>query len=420
MKILVVVHDYLPAHLGGSELHAHQTAVELARRGHEVTALFTERDLSAEQGELRRGELDGVATIEAVHQREYEDVRETWVQARSAEVLDRVLDELRPDVVHFHHLALWGSRCLRVAREAGCRVLLTLHDYHLVCDRATLLRSDGELCTGGPTGDCTDCLRDHPLLPERHPGGAHRTPEALLALAAIARREQHANDLASVRRVICPSRFLADLFVEAELLRPEQVVVLEAGYPGPRREPRPAPPADGPATPLRVGYVGGIYPSKGLHVLVDAMGHLRDAPVELHVHGILDWFPDYVDALRRAATGLPVHFHGRFEPARLDDVLAGVDVLVVPSVWYENMPITIQEAFRNGLPVVTTDLGGMAEAVEHGVSGLTFPRGDARALADRLRALASDRALLARLAAGRPPITTLEEVVDELERLYAP
>jgi glycosyltransferase involved in cell wall biosynthesis len=155
-----------------------------------------------------------------------------------------------------------------------------------------------------------------------------------------------------------------------------------------------------------------------VHVLVEAFGHLRGAPLELDVHGHLDWFPDYVQGLQRAAEGLPVRFHGPFDPPRLDEILTSVDVLVVPSVWYENMPITIQEAFRNGIPVVVTDLGGMAEAVEHDVSGLVFPRGDARALAERLRALATDAALYDRIAAGRPAVPTLAEVVDRLEEIY--
>ena len=71
MRVLVALHDYLPAHAGGSEVHAHEVARELARRGHEVSAAFTERDLSREEGTLVRGELDGVRTFEVVHQREY-------------------------------------------------------------------------------------------------------------------------------------------------------------------------------------------------------------------------------------------------------------------------------------------------------------------------------------------------------------
>jgi glycosyltransferase involved in cell wall biosynthesis len=167
-----------------------------------------------------------------------------------------------------------------------------------------------------------------------------------------------------------------------------------------------------------VGFVGGIYQSKGVHVLVRAFRRLEPDEAELHVHGHLDWFPDYVAELERDAEGLPVRFHGPFAPERLDEVLAELDVLVVPSVWYENMPITIQEAYRNGLPVIVTELGGMAEAVEHGRGGLTFPRGDDEALAAAIRSLARDPALYDRVAAGRPAVPTLEEIVDRLEAIY--
>ncbi|MCZ6597167.1 MAG: glycosyltransferase, partial [Planctomycetota bacterium] len=119
MKVVVALHDYLPAHAGGAEIHAHQLARELVRRGHDVTAVFTERDLDAPEGEVRRGELDGVTTVEVVHQREYADVRETWEQPRALEAFRALLAELAPDVVHFHHLSLWGSGALSAAREAG-------------------------------------------------------------------------------------------------------------------------------------------------------------------------------------------------------------------------------------------------------------------------------------------------------------
>ncbi len=413
MKILIALHDYLPLHTGGSEVHAHQSGAELARRGHDVTALFTERDLSAQEGARREGELDGVRTIELVHQREYADVGETWREERSLARFREIVHELQPDVVHFHHLALWGSRALRAAKDAGARVVVTLHDYHLICDAATLLTPDAELCAAGLSGECTGCIRRHPLLAERWGVSGPATDE-LWSRVVRERFEQHRRDIASADVLIAPSRFLAEKFAQAGFFEAERAHVLKAGYPGPLREPR----RRARGTPLRVGYVGGIYFSKGVHVLVRAMRHLEGEPIQLDVHGHLDWFPDYADELRSAAEGTSTRFHGPFAPERLDSVLAEHDVLVVPSVWYENMPITIQEAFRNGLPVVATELGGMAEAVENEVSGLTFPRGDERALADCLRRLAAEPELYDRLAAGRPAVPTLEAIVDAMEALY--
>lgn len=413
MRILTVVHDYLPEHVAGTELHAHQTGALLAARGHEVTALFTERDLSRPEGAVREGALDGVRTLEVVHQREYADVRETHLEEPSLDRFASALERVRPDVVHFHHFAFWGARCAEIARAAGIPAVATLHDYWLLCARSVLLRADHTVCTDGAFGGCHDCLEGHPLHPDRGPLDARGRARALAA-AMDERRTVHRRALGALARVVCPSRFLARLFVDAGFLREEQVLVLPAGYPGPRRAPR----RGDPAEPLRVAYVGGLYPSKGVHVLVDAFRRLRGVPARLDVHGVLEWFPDYVAGLRAAARDLPVAFRGRFAPEDVDRVLADADVLAVPSLWYENMPITIQEAFRLSIPVVATDAGGMAEAVEEGVSGLLFPRGDADALAERIERLARDRELLFRLAQGTPEPPTLEAVVGRLEELY--
>jgi len=411
VKLLVVVHDYLPFHVAGTELHAHQSGAQLAARGHDVTALFTERDLSREVGSIRRGELDGVKTIEVIHQREYADVRETYLEEDSARIFRELLAELEPDVVHFHHFAFWGAECAAIAREAGCRVIATLHDYHLLCDNSVLLRRDGSLCTDGPRGGCHECLERHPVHPER--GGSESADDAYRA-AKDERRALHASALGHVHRVVCPSHFLAGLFVEAGWLESEQILVMKAGYPGPRREAQ----RTDPAAPLRVGFVGGVYRSKGVHVLVDAFSQLVGTPAELSIHGALDWFPDYVDELRESAKGSQVSFPGRFEPAQLDEILSGLDLLVVPSIWYENMPITLQEAFRNSIPVVASNLGGMSEAVEHEVSGLLVEPGDSSALASAIRRLADDRELLHRLARGTPEPPSLEQIASELESVY--
>lgn len=414
MNIVVALHDYLPVHAGGSEIHAHQTARELVRRGHRVTAIFTEHDPEAEVGQVRRGELDGVTTLEIVHPRAYEDLKEVWEQPGMEPVFRSLLEEIGPDVVHFHHLAYLGSKCILAARDAGAKVLLTLHDYHLICDNGVLLRKDGSLCEEGPIGACSHCLRDYPVIPERWVEGEIDPDWDPVGWGVQLRRDQHLAHLAHVHTIICPSRFLEKVFRDAGMITNQEVHVLKAGYPGERREPRDSDPGE----PLRVGYVGGIYESKGVHVLVEAFRHLRGRKISLSIHGHLDWFPDYVAALRDAAAGSDVTFAGPFENDEVDAVMTQFDVLVVPSIWYENMPITIQEAYRNAVPVVATDLGGMAEVVEDGVTGLTFPRGDSAALAGCLVRLAEDRELLARLAEARPRVPSLPDVVNRLETIY--
>jgi glycosyltransferase involved in cell wall biosynthesis len=185
-------------------------------------------------------------------------------------------------------------------------------------------------------------------------------------------------------------------------------------------EPRPAaPPRPADGVTLRVGFLGQIAPHKGVHVIVEAMRRLPTASIELVVHGPLTRDVPYVDSLRRLAGDDPrILFPGPIGHDELDAFLARIDILAVPSVWYENSPFVIHEARAAGLPVLASKLGGMAELVEDGVDGLLATAGSVEAFASALGRLARERDLAARLRTGvrRPP--TLDDETRALVAIY--
>src|SRR5687767_6301789 len=158
MKLLYLLHDFLPEHVGGTEVHTAELARAMARRGHDVVIACTERDLARPDGTIVERAHEGLRVLEAAHAREYSCAEATWVEPAAREVFARILDQERPDVVHVQHFAQWGTGVLRLARERGIPALVTLHDYHLLCANACLLRADGSLCAG----DCAECLRGLP------------------------------------------------------------------------------------------------------------------------------------------------------------------------------------------------------------------------------------------------------------------
>jgi len=415
MKVLIVIHDYLPIHLGGSELHAHQVAKQLIQIGHEVTVLHTERVITRSPGDWVEGEFEGVPTIEVSHPREYPNLRETWQETFYSEAFRSHLERIKPDVVHFHHLMHWGANCLKICAELGVRTVLTLHDFNLICANSVLLKDDRDLCDGGGVvGNCSNCINTDMLQFDEWNA---ETMEDAIAMAGPERRSFHQRALKFADVVVSPSQTLIDRFHAAGMLTDQRTELVIYGYPGERQASR----VRDMSEPLRVGYVGGIYPSKGVHVLIDALAILAkdpEVPVSLEVHGHLDWFPDYVAPLRAAAQGAQVEFKGPFPPGRAADVLAGFDVLVVPSIWYENRPITISEAFLAAVVPVVTDLGGMAESVRDGVDSLVFPRGDSKALATVLKRMATEPGLYDSLSAGRPDLPDIPEVVETLLGFY--
>jgi glycosyltransferase involved in cell wall biosynthesis len=136
------------------------------------------------------------------------------------------------------------------------------------------------------------------------------------------------------------------------------------------------------------------------------------------VYGNLNWFPDYVARLRAAVEGGDVQFVGPFENQDAVAVFSEIDVLVVPSLWWENAPITIHEAILTGTPVITADFGGMADFVRPGVNGLLFKVGDAADLARQMTVFLEDPARLEALRQAPRGMKRMEEDAADMERRY--
>lgn len=238
------------------------------------------------------------------------------------------------------------------------------------------------------------------------------------ATYAIRRRRLAVNDvLNQVDHFISPSQFLRQFFIR-QGLEPDRITFLDNGFE--RTEPV-AVRNRKPGEPLRFGYLGTWIPSKGVHLLVEAFNGLPVGPAELHVHGFFpgyDGYETYEYELRAAARHPGIVFHGPYPPARGPELLAELDALVVPSIWWENSPLTIHEAFAARVPVIAADAGGMAEFVQHGVSGLLFRHRDAESLRAVLRRVVDEPVILDHLRKNAPSVLSIQEHTDRLISLY--
>src|SRR5204862_3731208 len=141
---------------------------------------------------------------------------------------------------------------------------------------------------------------------------------------------------------------------------------------------------------------------------------VHGANLDLQEHG----FRDRVERLLEAAADR-VTVCGPYAPERVGELMADVDWVVVPSVWWENSPLVIQEAFAHGRPVICSDIGGMAEKVTHGVNGLHFRANDAINLAETIRMATSSPGLWETLSTGgMPALYPMDEHVTQIEGLY--
>jgi len=420
-KVLFVVHDFLPYHAAGSEIYTYQLAKALSKHV-DVHLAFCENRPERPQYETREGTFDGLPFTEVVHHDAFPTFGATYEDPEMDRVFDGILRRVRPDVVHVQHLKFWGLGVLGRARKAGCRVFYTLHEYMAICPRdGQMRRPDGERCELPVPSTCADCIT-HVALSRSSAGrlagsvlrrAVEAAPDALKEVGnRVARRwairgaspGSHSEREAAIRNRLsttqeafravdmffAPSRFLRERFLASGIVPSDRIVWSPYGQDVERFPKHPKTPSER----LRVGYLGTISSYKGLGVLIEALEALSAYPVEGRIHGALEIFPDYTAHLRATIRNPRIALLGRFDNRDVARLLADIDVLVVPSLWWENAPLTIHEAFLSKTPVVTSDIGGMKELVQHGVNGLHFKAGDAADLASVLRSLALDRASL--------------------------
>ena len=393
MRLLYVIHQFFPDCHSGTEQHCLAAAREAARRGHDVTVLSLHWDHDRNHPPIRLFDapFEGLRVIRLNHWRGVNpnDVLRDYDNLHLDGWFQRVLDDVQPDVVHSFHLRQLGGNLLRVARANGLRVVVTLTDFWFLCPRFTLMKRDGGLCEGPPDGGrgCVTC--EFPELEHVSPAASATGSDAPARLRALLDRSSALmRDLERAHVVTAPSRFLAAMF-ERNGFAHERFVTVPYGLEPGRITPLPA---DRPRRPLQLGFCGVLSPWKGVHVLLDAVLS-SNADVELTIHGRTEepTFQTYIDELmQRAASDPRVRFAGAYDEADAPRIFADMDVLVVPSTWYENTPFVMLEAFAAGVPVIASDLGGLSEVVEADRNGVVFRAGDADDLRAAVERVAGD------------------------------
>ncbi|MDB5555107.1 MAG: glycosyl transferase [Rhizobium sp.] len=289
---------------------------------------------------------------------------------------------IRPDVVHIHHVLNFGLEALHVLRTAlpEARIVLSIHDFYLICaNNGQLYKHDKkERCPGPSMDQCLKCF------PNRNAND--------FAMRALDIR----NALSLCDNLVSPSRFLKDK-LDRHLGVPMEISVVENGYLG--SEPAVIdPPVRRTGGPI-FGYFGNISAVKGLAGLLDAADLLIESgqvDFSIHIHGA-QLFEDKVLADRMEAAketlGRKITFFGGYQGDELASLLAHVDCMVFPSVWWENAPLVVYEALHARRQVIAYPHGGAPEILARYGVGIIAERSDPAALADAMAKVIDDRSL---------------------------
>ncbi len=401
-SVLLVVHGFPPAALGGVEVYTRNLALEMASGGIQVTVLYPVTGSSEPHYSFTSESVDGL-TLTRFHV-----PRGHLFTSMISDGIDSAFgDFLRAhsfDLVHFQHLFdNLSMSMIDVAKKSAVPVTVTLHDFWFICPRYQLfIENNTSVCSGPETpAKCADCV----VLAGWFPGLDRAEIEPIIAL----RHEYARRLLADVELIFAPSRFVADIF-DRFGFGGGRITVAPLGignFTVQRRAPG--------AGPTRFGYMGTIHPVKNVMALVRAFAATH-GEASLHLYGGGE--AHRVKELKESITDPRITYHGSYTSRQLPEILAGIDILVVPSL-IESYCLTVREALSAGVPVLAARVGGIPEIVRDGVNGMLFDPFSGVELTNLLQQFISDGAAIRKLNGNALPVMTIASDAGILLARYA-
>jgi glycosyltransferase involved in cell wall biosynthesis len=411
----------------------------LAHLNHQVHVFCREEDPEKEEFSARQDEVEGLRVTRVVNNlTRIPDPKVYYDNPFFDQSFLNTLKQEKPDLVHFQHFIALSARLVRMAKEEGYPVVLSLHDFFILCHRIHLLKEDNRLCPGPLYGlECVSCLDDYYSL---KPKDARTTfflkNKEILPFSFVK----------WTKRFFIPPKFLGEQGYEVfhryrfmyEILKIPDVLLVPSSfvkkqflryYPFIEPKLKVIPlgifPVDGRQRGKKVNgkvrfcYFGNILPLKGLHLLIDAFKALSQGKATLTIYGSRNpWTQTYYDQLRKQANGFSVDFRDPFKRENLSEALRDQDIVVLPSICPESFSFVIREANSMGLPVIASRIGAVPEAIKEGENGLLFEPGNIRELRDCMLRFVEEPRLLQKMALKMPKVKTMDEHAVELLDLY--
>ncbi len=389
MKALKVIHGFPPDYMAGSEVYSYRLVKALSRKLDKITVFTGIENEFAEKYHV----YDEVYNDIEVHRinklrRDYAYQDKFYDEGVEADFRN-YLSRTEPDVVHFGHLSHLSTRLLHIAAKEYQRpIVFTVHDFWLFCVKGQLIDQNNQICSGANAEKCHHCSPYQTTVEE--------VDQQLTYMRGI---------LELIDIFLLPSHTLRNYFIQQDIPK-EKLVFSRYGF-------------DTGAikchkkiyhkrSPVNFGFMGRVIPSKGIRTLIEAFSGIN---AHLSIYG-------KIGNQRRFLEQENIQCKGSYDNDNIDHVLAEIDVLVVPSIWLENSPLVIQEAFLAGVPVITSDIGGMNELVTEGVNGFLFEKGCAESLQAVIERIVNNPELLNNLSISRNAVRCIEDDADFVYGIY--
>lgn len=461
----MVVHCFLPESVGGTEFYTYNLSKELIQRGFDVVILTAVDDAGQERYGVRRTTFEGLKIIKIMNSPRFaRTFLDYFVDPKIDMIFREVVSEERPDIIHFQHIAYLSGNLPEIASGMGIPGVFTLHDYWYMCFRSQLIRPGSGLCPGPSEGlHCASC--DDVLLPDTLPRLKFRVIDKIANLSLVRRYQLKEKIPVKLRKGLKPffyklpsagnrqeqtytnpyivtvlqNKFRLDFFrrqlsFPKVVLSPShhlkmrfenegfrEITCLPLGFYEGEKVDRLH--FDGK---LKIAYLGNIVPFKGALIILQELAGLpvpEKEKIEINFHGRKN-DQTYALEMEQYADAFPagtVRFHGGYRSDReLRSILSQNHLIIFPSLWEENYPLVVRESLLHGVPVIGAKLGGVPEAIEHGINGYLFDPYTEGDLRKKISLLLNNPHILARITEGArdTKIESMENHISNIIDIY--
>lgn len=440
MKILFVIHDFLPYTFAGSEVYTYSLAKELQKRGHQVQ-VFCRNIVKADENQKKikifRENYNDIPIFEIYNNfTKYNTSKEYYINPKIDQIFEEYIKtEFKPDIIHFQHLHTLSIGMIDIAKKYNIPTIMTLHDYWPICHRIQLLKLDGKICNGPKNGiKCLGCIKTNKFLINKCFSKSRKfskIPQKIVypianilekipnsqikdTGAVILRPSTIKEKLNTLDQLISPSKFLRSILIKNGI-DSSKITFIDNGtiYPKVIKN------KIKNKKYITFGFIGTIVEYKGLHIIYEAQKILPKnirKKIRFNIYG---------DIKNKNSQEYLKHFNikenknfkflGKFNNQKINEIHSRLDYMVIPSLWYENSPVTIHEAIIYKTPILGTNIGGIPELIKRHKAGKTFKFNSPISLAKLIVKIVNESPKFK----FNPPVKSIKENSKEIEKIYS-
>jgi glycosyltransferase involved in cell wall biosynthesis len=389
MKVLKVIHGFPPDYMAGSEVYSYHLVKELINQDINVTVFTRVENEFDDNYKIYEESYENINIVRVNKPKRDYLFTDKYYDEDMDRIFEDYLKNIMPDIVHMGHLSHLSTNFIKIVKKYKIPIVYTIHDFWLYCVKGQLINKKGEICSGPSIDKCFNC--SNYVVNEK---------EVELII-------KHMNEsINMIDKFISPSITLKDFFVKQGICE-EKIAYLKYGFNTEKIKYNRK--VFSNEMKINFGFMGRVIPTKGIKVLVDCFKNLENETLSIY---------GGIGVQKRFLETENIKFKGSYNNNNINEVLNDIDVLIVPSIWLENAPLVIQEAFLAGIPVITSNLGGMSELVKNGVNGYTFEVGNSKELEKIITMISNRPEILNELHNSRDLVVDIKEDVKNIVKLY--